>query len=61
MGRGGVPLHRGTPVYKLRLGNREVDTPRMGDCPQSSEDTLQGPGVRAIGGGGRSDREIIHV
>jgi len=40
VGRGGVPLHGGTPVYKLRLGNGEVNTPRVGDCPQTSEETL---------------------
>ena len=32
-GRGGVPLHGDTPVYELRLGNREVNTPCVGDCP----------------------------
>jgi len=32
-GRGGVPLHGGTPAYELRLGNQEVNTPRMGNCP----------------------------
>jgi len=61
VGSGGVPLHGCTPVYKLRLGNQEVNTPRVGDCPQTSEDALQDPGVRAIGGGGCSDRKIINV
>jgi len=32
-GRGVVPLHGGTPVYELRLGNREVNMPCMGNCP----------------------------
>ena len=32
-GRGRVPLHGGTPVYELRLGNREVNTPCVGNCP----------------------------
>jgi len=31
--RGGVPLQGGTPVYKLRLGDQEVNTPRVGNCP----------------------------
>jgi len=33
----------------------------VGDCPQATEDTLQSPGVRAIGGGGCSNGEIVHV
>jgi len=39
-GRGGVPLHRGTPVYELSLGNREVNTPCVGNRPYTSKDTL---------------------
>ena len=32
-GGGGVPLHGGLPVYELRFGNREVNTPCVGNCP----------------------------
>jgi len=32
-GRGGVPLHGGTPMYELRLGNREANTPYVGNRP----------------------------
>jgi len=32
-GGGGVPLRGGLPVYELRLKNREVNTPCVGNCP----------------------------
>jgi len=32
-GRRGVPLHGGTPVYELSLGDREVDTPCVSNRP----------------------------
>jgi len=59
-GIGGVPLHGGTLVDELCLGIREVNMSRMGNCSQTAEHTLWGPGVRAVRVGRSSDGEIVH-